>query len=194
MPASKPPQTVTFFSVGVAGWTGIVPAKARPMATRMVRMVTTSLIDVNQVAGRIEAAQIVKLFQPYVPTAVQDAARSAGGVSPPCLPLVLSRRRVSSLPEACLLSLLPAAFALSASLLPATCLPLTHICCLLPLLRCPLLPCPLLPCHLARRPLGKPRTTSREVAGRAHSLARAYGSECAADGPTHALPDGPVGP
>jgi hypothetical protein len=53
------------------------------MATRMVRMVTTSLIDVGQVAARIEAAQIVKLFQPHVPSAVEDAARSAGAV--PCL-------------------------------------------------------------------------------------------------------------
>jgi hypothetical protein len=73
------------------------------MATRMVRMVTTSLIDVRQVALRIQPAQIVKLFQPHVPSAVEDAARSAGGVSPPCLPLVLCRRRVSSLSEPCLL-------------------------------------------------------------------------------------------
>ncbi len=61
-----------------AGWTGIVPAKARPMATRMVRMVSSSLIDVSQVARRIQPPQIVQLFQPHVPRAVEAAARSAG--------------------------------------------------------------------------------------------------------------------
>ena len=65
------------------------------MATRMVRMVTTSLIDVRQVALRIQPAQIVKLFQPHVPTAVEDAARSAGVSSLPA---------TCALWEACLLS------------------------------------------------------------------------------------------
>jgi len=64
--------------LGLVGWTGIVPAKARPMATRMVRMVTSSLIDVSQVARRIQPPQIVQLFQPHVPSAVEAAARSAG--------------------------------------------------------------------------------------------------------------------
>jgi len=48
------------------------------MATRMVRMVTSSLIDVSQVARRIQPPQIVQLFQPHVPSAVEAAARSAG--------------------------------------------------------------------------------------------------------------------
>jgi hypothetical protein len=34
---------------GLFGWTGIVPCKAQVLATRMVRMMTTSLIDVDQV-------------------------------------------------------------------------------------------------------------------------------------------------
>ena len=45
--------------VGLIGWTGIVPVKARTMAQRMVRMVTTSLIDVTQVAKRISPDAIL---------------------------------------------------------------------------------------------------------------------------------------
>jgi hypothetical protein len=35
--------------LGLIGWTGIVPCKAHVLATRMVRMMAGSLIDVDQV-------------------------------------------------------------------------------------------------------------------------------------------------
>lgn len=64
--------------LGLIGWTGIVPAKARTMAQRMVRMVTKSLIDVTQVARRVEPDKIVELFRPLIPSAVEKAAKEGG--------------------------------------------------------------------------------------------------------------------
>ena len=65
---------------GLVGWTGIVPVKAAPMATRMVRMVTTSLIDVKQVAKRICPNKIADILSPGaavvipVPNMMEDSA------------------------------------------------------------------------------------------------------------------------
>ena len=60
---------------GLIGWTGIVPAKARTMAARMVQMVTKSLINVTQVASRVEPHRIVEIFQPLIPFALEKAAK-----------------------------------------------------------------------------------------------------------------------
>lgn len=64
--------------LGLVGWTGIVPSKARTMAQRMVRMVTASLIDVRQVAARVQPPKIVELFEPLVPAAMEKAAAQGG--------------------------------------------------------------------------------------------------------------------
>jgi len=64
--------------MGLIGWTGIVPAKARTMASRMVQMVTKSLIDVTQVAQRVEPLKISEIFRPLIPAALEKAAKEGG--------------------------------------------------------------------------------------------------------------------
>lgn len=64
--------------LGLIGWTGIVPAKARTMAQRMVRMVTSSLIDVREVARRLQPAAVAALLQPLLPAAIEKAAHEGG--------------------------------------------------------------------------------------------------------------------
>ena len=64
--------------LGLIGWTGIVPAKAKTMAARMVQMVTASLINVTEVAARIEPAVIATTFKPMIPQAVAEAAVEGG--------------------------------------------------------------------------------------------------------------------
>lgn len=44
--------------LGLFGWQGIVPAKAASMAERLTEMVTTKLIDVRQIFGRLSPDQV----------------------------------------------------------------------------------------------------------------------------------------
>jgi uncharacterized membrane protein YheB (UPF0754 family) len=54
--------------LGAVGWQGIVPAKAAQMAHTMVTMVTTKLIDVQDVFLRLSPNKIANLLAPEVPT------------------------------------------------------------------------------------------------------------------------------
>lgn len=63
---------------GVIGWTGIVPVKAASMAQRMVRMVTSKLIDVEAVGRRVDATRITELLAPALPRATQRIADQLG--------------------------------------------------------------------------------------------------------------------
>lgn len=53
--------------LGWIGWQGIVPAKAAEMSYRLVEMVTTSLVDVTEVFGRLDPQRIASLLKPEVP-------------------------------------------------------------------------------------------------------------------------------
>ncbi|CAM9585691.1 unnamed protein product [Scytosiphon promiscuus] len=58
--------------LGLIGWQGIVPAKAGVMAERMVDMVTTQLVDVEEIFGRLSPGKIARLLGPEIDTIVQD--------------------------------------------------------------------------------------------------------------------------
>ncbi|KAK3240265.1 hypothetical protein CYMTET_49885 [Cymbomonas tetramitiformis] len=58
--------------LGMFGWQGIVPAKAAQMANSMVTMVTTQLVDVSAVFGRLEPDMIAKLLKPELPSVATD--------------------------------------------------------------------------------------------------------------------------
>ena len=61
--------------LGAVGWQGIVPAKAAQMAHTMVTMVTTKLIDVQDVFLRLSPNKIANLLAPEVPLMASDVAR-----------------------------------------------------------------------------------------------------------------------
>ena len=52
--------------LGWIGWQGIVPAKAGVMAKRLTDIVTTKLVDVKEVFGRIDPARFSELLAPGV--------------------------------------------------------------------------------------------------------------------------------
>ena len=61
--------------LGWLGWQGIVPAKTAQMAYDMVEMVTTKLISVPEVFGRLEPATVASLLTPQVPPLALDVGR-----------------------------------------------------------------------------------------------------------------------
>ena len=48
------------------GWQGIIPAKARKMASKTVDLMTTKLVGVEEIISRLEAERIVEEIQPAV--------------------------------------------------------------------------------------------------------------------------------
>jgi len=64
--------------LGLIGWTGIVPVKAKPMATRMVRMVTSSLIDVEEVFKRLSPEEISRLLVPGLDKELRKISKEVG--------------------------------------------------------------------------------------------------------------------
>lgn len=65
--------------LGLFGWTGIVPCKADVLATRLVRMVTGSLIDVDQVFRRLDPDRVAALLVPGLRPTAAAVARDLGG-------------------------------------------------------------------------------------------------------------------
>lgn len=58
--------------LGLIGWQGIVPCKTVPMSESMVDMVTTQLLSVKEVFGRLNPRKMAKLLAPEVPKIVQE--------------------------------------------------------------------------------------------------------------------------
>jgi uncharacterized membrane protein YheB (UPF0754 family) len=58
--------------LGLIGWQGIVPCKTVPMSEAMVDMVTTQLLSVKEVFGRLNPRKMAKLLAPEVPKIVQE--------------------------------------------------------------------------------------------------------------------------
>ena len=58
--------------LGMFGWRGIVPSKARKMSEAMVDMVTTQLLSVEEVFGRLEPRKVARLLEPMVTTMAKD--------------------------------------------------------------------------------------------------------------------------
>ena len=61
--------------LGWIGWQGIVPAKAAEMSYRLVEMVTSSLVDVSEVFGRLDPHTIANLLKPEVPAMASSIGR-----------------------------------------------------------------------------------------------------------------------
>ncbi len=53
--------------LGLIGWQGIVPCKTRTMSDAMVDMVTTQLLSVKEVFGRLDPRKVADLLAPEVP-------------------------------------------------------------------------------------------------------------------------------
>jgi hypothetical protein len=51
---------------GFFGWQGIIPSKAGKMAGILTELITTKLMDVREVFGRIDPAQVAKLLEPQI--------------------------------------------------------------------------------------------------------------------------------
>jgi len=60
------------------GWTGIVPVKARSMSTRMVRMVTSKLIDVKAIFRRLSPEEVAALLSPAMENVIDGVASDLG--------------------------------------------------------------------------------------------------------------------
>jgi len=58
--------------LGLLGWQGIVPCKTRKMSERMVNMVTTQLLNVQEVFRRLDPKVCAELLAPEVPKLGQD--------------------------------------------------------------------------------------------------------------------------
>jgi hypothetical protein len=59
---------------GILGWQGIVPAKAGKMAERMVDMVTSQLLSVDEVFQRIDPGRMANLLAPEISRLARDLA------------------------------------------------------------------------------------------------------------------------
>ena len=66
--------------LGLVGWQGIVPAKAAQMSFDMVSMVTTKLLDVQEVFAKLDAAEVARLLRPEVPLLAEEVVRRLQGV------------------------------------------------------------------------------------------------------------------
>lgn len=60
--------------LGLIGWQGIVPCKTRGMSETMVNMVTTQLLNIDEVFRRLDPNVVADLLSPEVPKLVQSIA------------------------------------------------------------------------------------------------------------------------
>jgi len=81
--------------LGLIGWQGIVPAKAAQMSFNMVEMVTTQLINVQEVFAKLDPAAIARLLQEEMPKLALEAG--GGGLLPDAY-VSLAAGRVPALP------------------------------------------------------------------------------------------------
>ncbi|OQR92320.1 hypothetical protein ACHHYP_03807 [Achlya hypogyna] len=63
-------------NMGVCGWQGIVPFKGEKMARMSVRIMTTQLMDVREVFGKIDPAQVSKELEPILFSTIKDIIES----------------------------------------------------------------------------------------------------------------------
>ena len=60
--------------LGLIGWQGIVPCKTRVMSETMVTMVTTQLLNIEEVFRRLDPHVVADLLSPEVPNLMQSIA------------------------------------------------------------------------------------------------------------------------
>lgn len=60
--------------LGLLGWQGIVPCKTRAMSDTMVNMVTTQLLNIEEVFRRLDPAVVATLLGPEVPKLIESIA------------------------------------------------------------------------------------------------------------------------
>jgi hypothetical protein len=60
---------------GLLGWQGIVPCKTRPMSEAMCEMVTSQLISVKEIFGRLDPKEVSKLLAPRMPVIMKEVLR-----------------------------------------------------------------------------------------------------------------------
>jgi len=60
--------------LGLLGWQGIIPCKTRVMSDTMVNMVTTQLLNIEEVFRRLDPNEVAKLLGPEVPKLVNSIA------------------------------------------------------------------------------------------------------------------------
>lgn len=60
--------------LGLLGWQGIIPCKTRAMSDTMVNMVTTQLLNIEEVFRRLDPNEVAKLLSPEVPKLVDSIA------------------------------------------------------------------------------------------------------------------------
>ena len=82
--------------LGLIGWQGIVPCKTRAMSDTMVNMVTTQLLNVEEVFRRLDPVVVANLLSPEVPKLLESIATDA--LSPPGFVNKLSRAFFFALP------------------------------------------------------------------------------------------------
>jgi uncharacterized membrane protein YheB (UPF0754 family) len=63
--------------LGLIGWQGIVPCKTRAMSDTMVNMVTTQLLNIEEVFRRLDPAVVATLLGPEVPKLLESIASDA---------------------------------------------------------------------------------------------------------------------
>ena len=61
--------------LGFLGWQGIVPCKTRKMSSAMVEMVTSQLMSVQEVFGRLDPKAVSKILAPRVPQLVKEVVQ-----------------------------------------------------------------------------------------------------------------------
>ena len=61
--------------LGLLGWQGIVPCKTRPMTEAMVEMVSTQLMSIKEVFGRLDPRHVADLLAPRVPVIMKEVLR-----------------------------------------------------------------------------------------------------------------------
>jgi len=60
--------------LGLLGWQGIIPCKTRVMSDTMVNMVTTQLLNIEEVFRRLDPNEVANLLGPEVPKLVNSIA------------------------------------------------------------------------------------------------------------------------
>jgi len=75
---------------GIIGWQGIVPTKTEIMAKRLVNIVTTKLLPLEEVFGRLDPKELSIYFAPAIQEAIaRDCGDVWAAIMKPILPLLL---------------------------------------------------------------------------------------------------------
>ena len=84
---------------GLIGWQGIVPCKAAVMAQRLTDMVTSKLLDVREVFGRLEPDRVAKLLAPGVDKIAEQVVAEMVPASAGSATTTVGRAVLRGLPE-----------------------------------------------------------------------------------------------